>query len=210
MLPGMTQPARADTAPSASMSLEQWAAMDEDEPGELVDGRLVEEEVPDYVHEVVVSWLNAVLRVWAVARGGFVAGSDAKFAVSLRRGRKPDLSVYLPGGRVPPRRGVIRVPPDIAVEVLSPAPRDGRRDRIEKHAEYAAFGVRFYWIVDPELRTIEIFERGADGRYVSACRAADGKVEEVPGCDGLALDLDDLWAEIDRLGPDEAESGSEG
>ena len=29
------------------MTLEEWADMDEDEPGELVDGHLEEEEVPD-------------------------------------------------------------------------------------------------------------------------------------------------------------------
>ena len=37
------------------MTLEQWADMDEDEPGELVDGALVEEEVPTILHEAVVA-----------------------------------------------------------------------------------------------------------------------------------------------------------
>jgi Uma2 family endonuclease len=164
---------------------------------------LVEEEVPDYVHELIVGWLIRILGTWAEPRGGLVAASGAKFAVAPRRGRKPDVTVFFGGGRVPPKRGPIDVPPDIAVEVVSPTARDGRRDRIEKHAEYAAFGVRFYWIVDPDLRALEIFERGADGRYISACRAADGKVTDVPGCEGLAIDLDDLWSKIDRLGPDE-------
>ena len=38
------------------MTFEEWAAMDEDEPGELVDGRLEEEEVPDTMHEMIVTW----------------------------------------------------------------------------------------------------------------------------------------------------------
>jgi Uma2 family endonuclease len=185
------------------MSLAEWAALAEDEPGELLDDRLVEEEVPDYVHEVIVAWLIRILGSWLAPQGGFIGGSEARFAVSARRGRKPDVSVYLPGGNVPPRRGLVRVPPDIVVEVVSATPRDGRRDRVEKMDEYAAFGVRFYWIADPEFRSLEIFELGADGRYARALAATEGVVAVVPGCGGLSIDLDSLWREIDRLGPEE-------
>ena len=41
------------------------------------------------------------------------------------------------------------------VEIVSPGARDVRRDRIEKPSEYAAFGVRRLWLIDPEARTIE-------------------------------------------------------
>ncbi len=185
------------------MTLAEWAAMPEDEPGELVDGRLVEEEVPDLYHETFVAWFVFVLKTWLAGRGGFVFGSEGKFAVAPRRGRKPDVTMYLPGGKRPPARGVVRVPPDVAIEVVSPTPRDGRRDRIEKAREYSAFGVRWYWIVDPALRTLEIFELGADGRYVRALGESEGRIENVPGCEGLSLDLDAMWAEADRLGTSE-------
>ncbi len=182
-----------------TMTLAEWADMPEDEPGELVDGRLEDEEVPDALHELVVVWFATVLNNWVSPRGGVVLGSEAKFAVAVRRGRKPDLSVYLPGGRLPPRRGVVRVPPDIAVEVVSPTPRDGRRDRIEKNREYAAFGVAHSWIVDPQMRSIEVFERDRLGRYALVLGASEGVVKNIPGCKGLSLDLDALWREVDRL-----------
>lgn len=180
------------------MTLEEWAALPEDEPGELVDGQLVEEEEAGYVHAIVVAWLAHLFLTW-LGEEGFVGGSDAKFGVKPRRGRKPDLTVYLPKGRVPPRRGLITVPPDIAVEVITPTPRDARRDRVEKPDEYAEFGVRFYWLVDPELRTVEVYELGADGRYTRALAASDGVMTRVPGCEGLVVNLDALWARVDRL-----------
>ena len=195
----MSESSTVVTAPEPELTLEQWAALPEDEPGELVDGRLEEEEVADIIHEAVVSWFIHVFRAWLTGRRAVVAGSEAKYAVRKRRGRKPDLTVYLPGSRRPPGRGLVRVPPDITVEVLSPTPRDERRDRIDKPDDYAAFGVRWYWLVDPQLRSLEILELGADGRYVRALGAGSERVEVVPGCEGLALDLPALWSEVEDL-----------
>lgn len=181
------------------MTLEEWAALPEDVEGELVDGVLVEEEVPDYTHEAVVVWLLVVLRDHFRARGGDAVGSGLKLGVTPRRGRIGDVVAYARGRR-PPARGVVRVPPDVIVEVVSPRPSDERRDRVQKPDDYAAFGVRWYWLVDPELRTFEVWELGADGRYVRALGAEAGRIERVPGCDGLVVDLDALWAEVDALG----------
>jgi len=182
------------------LTIEEWAAMPEDESGELVDGWLVEEEVADYEHETILSVINAVLRAWAAPKGGFVAGSEAKFAVGAEQGRKPDLSVFLPGGNIPPKRGPIHVPPDIMIEVVSPTPIDARRDRVEKTHDYAVFGVRWYWIIDPTTRTLEVLELREDRRYMIVHAATEGCVT-LPGCGEITLDLTALWAETDRLGP---------
>lgn len=186
------------------MTLEAWAALPEDEPGELVDGELVEEEMPSFVHEVVVIWLGAILRAWASARGGMVAGSGLKLKVSRTRGRMADVVVYFRRGRVQ-ARGIVTVPPDVAIEIVSPDPKDQKRDRIEKLDEYAAFGVRYYWLVSPELRSVEILELGADGRYVHAQNLSSGTATVV-GCAGLTLDLDDLWSEVERAENEEPDA----
>ncbi len=185
------------------MTLEEWADLPEDEPGELVDGILVEEEMGGFSHEIVVAWVIGTLRSWLGARGGVVAASGLKLAVSATHGRMADVAAWLPGHRPLPRTALVRKPPDLLVEVLSSRPRDHRRDRIEKATEYAAFGVRWYWLLDPDAGTLEILERGADGRYVRALAATDGRIAVVPGCDALVLDLDDLWAQLAGLVDDE-------
>jgi Uma2 family endonuclease len=184
-----------------TLTIEEWVDLPEDEEGELVDGELVEEEVPDAVHELAVSWFIHVIRVWLGGQG-FVFGSELKIRTRARSGRKPDLSVYLPERKAPRKHGVIAEPPDILVEIVTPTPRDERRDRVEKMAEYAAFGVRYYWLVDPALGTMEIFERDASGNYTKVVGTSAGLIDPVPGCSGLAIDLDALWRELERLADD--------
>jgi Uma2 family endonuclease len=199
--PALHSPPRP--ASSREITVDEWVALPEDEDGELVSGRLVEEEVADPVHGLAVSWLIALLRAWLAGRGGFVFDSDVKLIVSETGGRKADIAVYLPGRSAPPRRGALREPPDIAVEVISASPRDERRDRVEKMSEYAAFGIQSYWLVDPALGSFEVFDLDARGRYVRAVSATDGCVTNIPHCEGLVLDLHGLWAELARLAPED-------
>ncbi len=188
------------------MSLAAWAALPDGEPGELVDGQLVEEEVPSPVHEVIVGSLLRMVGNWVAPRGGLVLSSGAKYAVRPPgHGRMPDASAFFSGSRLPSRAALITTPPDLAIEIVSPSPRDGRRDRVEKLKEYAAFGIRWYWLVDPALRSLEILELGADKRYVHALDVTDGVIDDVPGCEGMRLDLDGVWAEVDLLGPEPGE-----
>lgn len=186
----------------AAMKLAEWAELPEDEPGEFSEGALLEEEVADFVHESAVVWAARTVDAWIAPLGGFVGGSEVKLATGDEHGRKADVCVFFPG-RPPPRRGLVTFPPDIAVEVLSPSPKDVRRDRVDKFNEYAEFGIRFYWIVDPDARTLEIFELSPDKRYTLALAATKGVLTRVPGCEGLVIDLDALWARLDLLGPGE-------
>lgn len=182
--------------PDAPLSLLEWAD-DDSVPGELVDGRRTEEEVPSILHDAIAAWFIVVFHVW-LKDAGVVLPSETKLAVSPTRGRKPDVSVFLRGATPSRRASLLEIPPFIALEVLSPSPRDQIRDRVEKFFEYAAFGVRFYWLVDPELRIVTIYELGTDGRYAVAVNASAGQ-HPVPGCEGLVLDLDALWVRVDQL-----------
>lgn len=180
------------------MTLEEWGNLDEDVEGELVDGVLEEEEMATFLHEVVVAWLIRILDAWAERRGGYASASDTKIAIGPRRGRKPDVTLYLGGETPAGAESVLRIPPHLVVEVVSPRPRDARRDRVEKIHDYAGAGIRYYWILDPQLRILEVFELRKESGYRVALSRSSGSVR-VPGCKGLVLPLDALWERIDRL-----------
>ncbi|MGB9633132.1 MAG: Uma2 family endonuclease [Chloroflexaceae bacterium] len=67
---------------------------------------------------------------------------------------QPDLIVILHGGAASITAQRIFGPPDLVVEVVSPA--TASYDRREKRDLYAAAGVREYWIADPGHRAVEL------------------------------------------------------
>lgn len=186
-----------ETLKGPELSLEEWAELPEDVPGEIVEGRLVEEEVPEPPHELVIAYLVVALGTWGEASGAMVFTSGLHIAVGQKQGRKPDLSVYF-AGRRPSKRALVTLAPDLAVEVVSPGAQNRRRDRVHKFAEYANFGIRWYWLVDPEARTLEVYELSDEG-YSPRLSASEGALA-IPGCDGLELNLDSLWQKLDELG----------
>jgi Uma2 family endonuclease len=99
-----------------------------------------------------------------------------------RRERMPSL----------PETAWFELPPDWICEVLSP--KTAGKDRAKKMPIYAAQGVRHIWLVDPDLRTLEIYEN-ADGRWL-LLRVYEGEegVSAVP-FDAIGFNLGVLWAD---------------
>ena len=77
-------------------------------------------------------------------------------------------------------------PPLLAVEVLSESTK--HRDRGIKFEDYAAGGVREYWIVDPDARTIEQYVSDDRVPYRLLRKLDEGKLKCVV-IDGFELDV---------------------
>src|SRR5688572_12274295 len=73
------------------------------------------------------------------------------YLAGWRRERMPELPVDT---------AYIELTPDWVCEVLSPS--TAALDRGDKRRVYAAFGVPHLWLVDPEAKTLEVYERSGD------------------------------------------------
>jgi len=84
---------------------------------------------------------------------------------------QPDILVILPGSlaRVVPRG--VEGPPDLLIEVISPSNRV--HDVFTKRALYARAGVREYWIVDSEARSLEILTLDRDAFHQAFAASGD-------------------------------------
>lgn len=100
--------------------------------------------------------------------GGYILNSDPATVVA------PDVGFFrgdrYPGGM--PDRGFYPLPPDLAVEVISPT--DRKSDIAAKQALYAKAGVPLVWWVDPERKTVTVYRLGQAPEVVEATGVLDG------------------------------------
>jgi Uma2 family endonuclease len=180
-------------ATGAHHTWDEFVELGEDDLRELIDGRLVEVEVPTATHESIVLALGSFLRAWAKAgHGGRALASGYKVRISQKRGVMPDVQFYRQGNDVLPKqdKGLVEGRPDLVVEVVSPSSR--RYDRVTKLRWYAQLGVPEYWIVDGSARTLERLVL-REGAYTIAASLADDEVLRPESFEGLEVPLAELW-----------------
>jgi Uma2 family endonuclease len=186
-------PGMPHLATPAPVTWDDFIALDEDDLRELIDGELVEIEVPTATHEDIVALLAYYLTAWAEAgNGGRARGSGYKLRVSERRGIMPDLQFFRRGNEAARDQdaGLVQGRPDLVVEIVSPSSR--RYDRVTKLRWYAQLGVPEYWIVDSDAQTIEgLLLR--DGAYVIAASLAGDETFRPTSFEGLEIALPRLW-----------------
>jgi len=93
-----------------------------------------------------------------------------------------------------PEKPVPRLSPDIAVEVLSPS--NTRREMERKRREYFQSGTQLVWIVDLDLRTVDVYTPAAPDSPTTLLQHETLSAGEV--LVGFTLPLGELFAELDR------------
>jgi Uma2 family endonuclease len=124
------------------ISVEEYLRTSYSPDCDYVDGEVVERNLGEWDH----SSLQTAILVYLANRQkewGIRAVVEQRIQVSATRFRIPDVCVVL--GE--PGEQVLRKPPFICIEVLSP---EDRMSRVEERIDdFLAMGVRYVWILDP-------------------------------------------------------------
>lgn len=163
----------------------------EGEPVELIEGRFVVSPSPNMLHQTIAGVLYEILLAVARKTGGKVVFSPMDVVLSDDTILQPDL-LYVSKARRQIIKERVEGPPDLVVEIVSGT---GRRDRVEKLALYAKYGVGEYWIVDPESQHIEFLINEA-GRFVVQSPANDCYAS--PRLPEVEIEIAEFWQEVDR------------
>ncbi len=143
-----------------------YLQLPEDKRYEILDGELCVVPAPNTRHQRSFRELfNALVSHTRERKLGEVLSAPYDVVLSDENVLQPDILFVCKE-----RLGIIgdaniRGAPDLVIEILSPSNR--RKDIEIKRKIYAAFGVREYWIVDPDMETVEVLVWGEKG-YSSA------------------------------------------
>ena len=132
---------------------------------EIIDGEHYVTPSPNLRHQELVLRLGMALGNHLEDRPDrgrvFVAPFDVVF--SFHDIVEPDVIFVAPDQLDILTDKNIQGTPAMVIEILSPSTR--KRDRQIKQKLYERAGVREYWMVDPDLNVVTIYQRAADGSF---------------------------------------------
>ncbi len=166
---------------------------DDGQQHELIDGEHFVTPAPKRSHQQISSLLHVALAVYVRDhRVGGVYPAPLDVILSQHDVVQPDI-IYVSKERSNILGEWIHGAPDLVVEILSPTTR--AKDMNAKRGLYDRFGVREYWIVDPEHETVLVYRRGDDGSFPQIAELARAKDQSIatPLLPGFALRLRELF-----------------
>ena len=160
--------------PTAKLTYVDYEKTSDDERYELIDGELIAmAPAPDRDHQDILLALAVLItkfleqanlgRLYVAPRDVYLTDTDIV---------QPDL-LFISNERLEINtRSHVRGAPDLVVEIRSPS--TANRDWTVKRQLYSQHGVREYWIIDPEAKTITAMVLDGDNLEVSNVFGEDG------------------------------------
>lgn len=182
----LPRPQRVSRYNGRRMTEEEYLALPEEKPYLVyVDGVVIQKPMPNAAHGKLVAYIVHALFEYHTRVGG---DSGPEGRVRLGDGpsyRIPNAAYWAPG-----RPSGDDSIPTFIIEVRSPDQTVG--ELREKCRFYRRNGVDACWLIDPESRSVEVFDAGRDGeRFTGAMEVTS------PAVPGFSLSLPALFNTLD-------------
>jgi Uma2 family endonuclease len=139
---------------------------------EYIGGETVEVVSSQYASQIAAR-INGFIFIYLLHNNiGFLTGADGSYVVSSDERYIPDVAFVSKQRQAQvSNRPYSLIPPDLAVEVLSPS--DNPRDVRLKVANYLNAGT-MVWVVDPDQKLVEVYTPGKPAKPVDMDGTLDG------------------------------------
>lgn len=154
-----------NSAQTVYHTVDEIMALPEGKRAELIDGIIYDMAAPSRIHQDIVHGFDRLIGNYIAEHRGDCKVYPAPFAVFINRDKfsyvEPDISVICDKSKLDAQG--CNGAPDWIVEVVSPSTRT--MDYIVKLFKYKEAGVREYWIVDPMISRVRVYNFEGTGHY---------------------------------------------
>ena len=139
-------------------TIDDYDALPEKVRAELIEGFMFEMNAPSYIHQTILLEMAVQIQNGIRKRKGgckvYVAPADVELGDKKNTIVQPDIFI-LCNKNMKDSIKRLHAAPDFVVEILSESTR--KKDIFMKTDIYMEYGVREYWIVDPEEKRITVY-----------------------------------------------------
>ena len=191
-------PAYADNLKQqGEFTIEDYYALPDEYRCELIDGIFYDMAAPSNIHQLFSNKISRLLGNYIDSKKGKCEVLSAPVDVRLNKDEKtnvqPDILVVCDRDKI--YENYIWGAPDLVIEILSKS--TGRKDRTVKLRKYREAGVREYWMVDPDMKTVIVYWfEGAERQFIYGFED-NAPVGIFQG--GCSITFSELYEEIEYL-----------
>ena len=159
---------------------------------EILDGEHYVTASPFFPHQLVSSRLHSRVGPWVESRKlGFLVAAPMDVLLSPHDVAQPDLLFISNERSGIITRAAIRGAPDLVIEILSKSTRS--QDEGLKLERYDLFGVREYWMLDPDRKTARVYRRKGGRRLRLVAELCVEDILTSPLLPGLEIRLAEIF-----------------
>lgn len=175
----------------ATYTYEDYAKLPEGAPYQLIGGKLVMTPAPGKKHQNILIELAFMFKEFIKINNiGELAVAPRDVFLAPGETYQPDI-LFITNERLEiSAEDKVNGAPDLVVEILSPS--TAYYDLRKKYKAYEKYGVREYWIVDPEEKSIEVYG-ASDGKFVLAMRAEESGTVSSAVMQGFSVKTEEVF-----------------
>lgn len=173
-------------------TVKDYKLLPEGAPYQLIEGELVMSPSPTTQHQIISANLFKKISAFIdEKKAGLLLYSPVDIYLDDENVFQPDLVFVSQQRRDIIKDDGLHGAPDVVIEILSPS--TAYYDMKKKFKIYEKFGVKEYWIVDPEMKNIQLFSLSEQGKYLMSIDVTGQGAVASGVLKGFEIVLDDVF-----------------
>jgi len=173
-------------------TVKDYKLLPEGAPYQLIEGELVMTPSPTTFHQIISGNINERIRVFVKEKSaGLVLYAPIDIYLDDDNVFQPDIVFISKQRQKFIKDDGIHGAPDIVVEILSPS--TAYYDIKKKYRIYEKFGVKEYWIVDPDMKSVELYSLTEQGKFLLSANLSEQGIIKSAILNGFEVTLEDIF-----------------